>query len=249
MIRHPKRFLAATLLACAPALPASAALRVYSPYVEEGEAEIETQFDATADHRPTKTGAYTANISVGYGVTSFWKAEVEGQWKRDPQGGMTFDSTSFENVFQVTEQGKYDVDVGFFAEIETVRKRGDHNSITLGPIFRKEFGSNVTTVNFLFTHELGNRSAAGATFETRVQSLWPITDALQGGIEAYWQPGRLGAFPGVNTQGLRSGPALAGDWRVPGLGKLKYELGYLVGITANAPQGTLRGVLEYEFRF
>lgn len=243
------RLFAATLLAFTPALPAMAALRVYSPIVEEGEAEIENQFDATADHRPTKTGAYTANVSVGYGVNSFWHTELEGQWKRDPQGGMTYDSTSFENIFQLTEQGKYDVDVGFFAEVETVRQRGDHNNMTFGPIFRKEFGSNVTTLNLLFTHEMGNRSAAGATFEARLQSLWPINDWLQGGVEAYWQPGRLGAFPGLDAQGLRSGPALAGGLRLPGMGNLKYELGYLFGVTGSTPQGTVRGVLEYEFRF
>jgi len=228
---------------------AEAALRVYSPIVEEGEAEVETQFDATGDHRAAKTGGMTANVSVGYGVTSWWKAEVEGQWKRDPQGAAHFDSTSFENIFQVTEQGKYAADVGFFFEYEAVSQRGDHNNVTFGPLIQTEFGANLTTVNVLFTHELGNRSAAGMGFEARVQSVWPINDYVSGGVEAYWQPGRLGAFPLASAQGLRSGPVLTGDVRVPGLGKVKYELGYLMGVTGASPQSTVRGVVEYEFHF
>ena len=246
----PIRFvLSAAMLTAVAAHPAAAALRVYSPIVEEGEAEIETQFDATGDHRPTKTGAYTANVSLGYGVTEFWKAEVEGQWKRDPQGGMLFDSTSFENIFQLTPQGKYPVDLGFFVEYEAVSQRGDHNSVTFGPLIQKEFGSNLTTLNLLFTHELGNRSAPGMQFDMRLQTVWPITENLSGGAEVYWQPGRLGAFPGVDGQGLRAGPVLTGDLRLMGLGKLKYEIGALFGGTGSSPQGTLRGLLEYEFHF
>ena len=113
--------LAAVPMLIAP--PAVAALRVHSPIVEEGEAEIETKFDATLDHRPQKTGGYTANVSLAYGVTSFWKTEIEGQWKRDPQGAALFDSTSLENVFQFTPQGQYWFDVGFFIEYEAVARR------------------------------------------------------------------------------------------------------------------------------
>lgn len=240
---------AALALAALSTVPAAAALRVHSPIVEEGEAEIETQFDATVDRRPERTGGYTANVSLGYGVTSYWKTEIEGQWKRNPQGALLFDSTSLENTFQVTPQGKYWADVGFFLEYEAVSQRGDHSTITFGPLISKEFGANTTTLNVLFTHELGNRSAPGMNIDVRLQSLWPVLENLSAGVEAYWQPGRLGAFPGVNAQGLRSGPVLAGGFRMPGLGKFKYEVGYLVGITGAAPQGTMRGLLEYELRF
>ncbi|MCX7381290.1 MAG: hypothetical protein NT133_07715 [Alphaproteobacteria bacterium] len=239
----------AILALTALSLPASAALRVHSPIVEQGEFELETAFDVTGDHRPQKTGAYTANVALSYGVTSFWKVELEGQWKRDPQNPAKFDATSFGNIFQVTEQGKYAADLGFFLEYEAVSQRGDHSSVTFGPLIQAEFGSNLTTLNLLFTHELGNRSAPGLAFEARLQSVWPVNDAISAGFEAYWQPGRLGAFPLASAQGLRSGPVVVGDLRLPGLGKLKYELGYLFGITGSTPQGTLRGVLEYEFRF
>ena len=249
MTRTPATLAVATLAVATLAAPATAALRVHSPIVEEAEAEIETKVDATIDHRPTRTGGYSANVSLGYGVTEYWKLEVEGQWKRDPQGASHFDSTSIENVFQLTPQGKYWADVGFFVEYEAVAQRGDHSSVTFGPLIQKEFGANLTTVNLLFTHELGNRSAPGLGFELRVQSVWPITENLSAGVEAYWQAGRLGAFPGLDAQGLRSGPVLTGDLRLLGHGKLKYEIGYLFGITGNSPQGTVRGVLEYEFHF
>ena len=98
--------------------PTFAAKHVLSPIVEQGEIEFESKFDRTVDNRAELDNAQSANVSVGYGVTSFWATELELQWKRDPQGSYHFDSTSWENRFQLTPQGEYWVDVGLFGVVE-----------------------------------------------------------------------------------------------------------------------------------
>jgi hypothetical protein len=229
--------------------PAAAAVHVHSPIVEEGEWELETRFDRTNDRSPTKDNEYSYNVSIAYGVTSWWKTELEAQWKRDPGGRLQYDSTSFENTFQLTPQGQYWVDVGIFAEYESVVQKGDHDSFTFGPLIQKEFGINLTTLNLLLTHELGRGSATGFAVEMRAQSVWRIFPWLAPGIEAYWEPGNVGNFRGAAKERLRSGPVVVGGLRLGGLGKLKYELGYLFGLGRASERGTIRGLLELELHF
>ena len=235
------------LLAAIP--PARTAIHVFSPIVEQGEAELETFFDRSRDHRPTKDGAYTFNVDVGYGVTSFWKTEIEGQWSHDAQGKLHYDSISSENIFQLTPQGEYWLTLGLFAEYEHVALSGDHDSITIGPILQKEFGLNVTTLNLFFTHEVGHGAAGGLPLDARLQSVWRVLPEFAPGFEAYWQPGKLGAFEDISEQRLRVGPAAVGTFRLGRLGKLKYEAAYLFGVTAGSERGTVRGLLEYEIAF
>lgn len=110
-------------------------------------------------------------------------------------------------MFQLTPQGKYWLDLGLFAEYELVARTGDHDSITIGPILQKEFGLNVTDLNLFFTHEVEHGSAGGLQVDGRVQSVWRVLPVFAPGFEAFWEPGKLGAFERVSDQQLRAGPA------------------------------------------
>src|ERR1035437_229515 len=144
---HAAGLLARLSLLSLPLLIASgsaqAAIHVFSPIVEQGEMEVETKADGTFDKNPALANARSANIDVGYGVTSFWATEIEAQWKQDPQGSRHYDSTSWENRFQLTPQGQYWIDVGMFFEYEKVVQQGDHNNATLGLLLQKETGKNL----------------------------------------------------------------------------------------------------------
>ena len=243
---------AASLLA--HAFPAQAARHVYSPYVEEGEYEIETFFNQAVAGKSGLNGEGSYAGSIGYGITSWWKTEVEATWSRS-QGGnsawgeVLYDSVASENVFQLTEPGEYWLDAAFFAEAEFVKQSGDHNNFTVGPIFAKEFGPSLTTINLLFTQEFGSGASGGQSVDFRAQSVWRVTPLFAPGVEAYWQPGKLSQIDGFNAQGLIAGPVITGGVRLADTVKLKYEIGYLFGLTNASPNGTVRGLLELEWRF
>ena len=250
--RWPGLAVAAALLA--QAAPAEAARHVYSPYVEEGEYEIETFFNQAVAGKSGLNGEGSYAGSIGYGITSWWKTEVEATWSRNPGGTsnwgeVLYDSVASENIFQLTEPGEYWLDTGFFAEAEFVKQSGDHNNFTIGPLFAKEFGPSLTTLNFLFTQEFGSGASGGQSLDFRAQSVWRFTPLFAPGVEAYWQPGKLAQFDGLNTQGLIAGPVITGGVRLAETVKLKYEIGYLFGLTNASPNGTVRGLLELEWRF
>lgn len=228
---------------------AHAGLSVMSPIVEEGEFEIETKADHTSDRNLNLNNAQSSTVSIGYGVNSFWFTELETQWKKDPGGKRFYDSTSWENRFQLTPQGKYWLDAGIFAEYEKVAQPGDHDSVTIGLLLQKEFGSNLTTVNYLLTRELGGGHAPGVQVDYRVQTRWRMSPLFEPGIELYGEPGRFGHLDPAAQQRTRLGPVVVGVLPVGMPGKLKYELGYLRGLNSSSEKSTVRMLLEYEVRF
>jgi len=228
---------------------ANAAAHVLSPIVDQGELEIEIKADRTNDTNSDLNNAQSSNISIGYGVTDYWATELETQWKKDPNGSRFYDSTSWENRFQLTPQGKYWLDAGIFAEYEHVVQDGDHDSVTLGLLLQKEFGRNVTTFNFLLTSQLGSEAPTGTQVEYRMQTRWRLNPMFEPGLELYGEPGELGQFNTASEQRTRMGPVMVGVLPVGGPGKLKYELGYLRGLNSVSEQNTVRLLLEYEMHF
>ncbi len=246
-VRQARLAMLTSLAVLAWSQSASAAIHVFSPIVEEGEVEIETKFDRTIDKSADKDDQYSYNVSVGYSPTSFYAFELEAQYKHDPGGKNNFDSFSFENRFQLTEQGKYFADFGFFLEYEHVALSNDNDSLTFGPIIQKEFGRNLTTLNLFFEKTLGKGAQGGLQVDYRLQQIYRVTEAFKPGIEIYGEPGKLGNFNKFDDGHLRVGPVVLGSIPVGKLGKLKYEAGYLFGATRASESGTFRSLLELEF--
>lgn len=230
----------------------AAAVKVYSPYVEQGEVEVEYQTYRTFDSDSAKDDEQKHKVSIGYGVTSFWATEVYGIWKKDSGGSMHFDATEWENRFQLTERGEYFVDLGFLVEYEHVRDRqGDSDELAFGPLIAKDIGRTTTTANLIFERQLGSHGDSGLAFNYRLQERWRLYEAFEPAIEAYGEMGKVDNFDSPNSQKHMVGPAIQGA--IGGLGwlpgKFRYNVGYLFGVTSASPSGMLKSVVEYEFRF
>lgn len=61
--------------------------------------------------------------------------------------------------------------------------------------------------------------------------------------------GEVGHVSPSDQQDHRIGPVIFGEFANESKSKWKYEVGYLFGISDAAPDGTLKALLEYEFRF
>lgn len=250
---------AAAVVACGFAASASlpggkahaAEVKVYSPYVEEGEAEVEYQGYRTFDSDSTKNNEQAHSVSLGYGVTSYWATEFGGGWKQDAGGHMLFDATEWENRFQLTDQGEYWADLGFYAEYEHVRdRRNDADELAFGPLAAKDIGRTTTTANLIFERQLGAHGDSGVSFTYRLQERWRLMEAFEPAIEAFGELGKVDNFESPNRQEHMVGPAVQGAINIDWLpGRLRYDVGYLFGVTSATPGGTLKSVIEYEFRF
>ena len=136
---------------------------------------------------------------------------------------------------QLFEQGKYPWDSGLYFAYEFADDSDAADEIEGKLLLEKESGRLVHTANLVLKKELGSEAEkgidGGLAWGTRLR--WQ--KALEPGVELYW----------FDQGDSRLGPALSGQ-----LGDhVKYNVGYLFGLSDAPADGRLKWMLEFEWRF
>ena len=227
--------------------------KVYSPIIQKGEVEIEHEGLYTFDKRNEKNRAQTEKFSIGVGVTDRWATEVYGEVEnnREEGKGMDFQNVEWENRFQFFEQGQYWFDAGFYIAYEFAAKDRAADKLEAKLLLEKQLGDFVHTANLILEREVDGSVPegeekekhdwqGGVAWSTRYR--WK--QFLEPGIEVHYDAKELNKRHNFNEQELQVGPALSGK-----IGPIKYDIGYLFGISDAAPDGVLKWIVEYELRF
>ncbi len=240
---------------------ARADYHIFSPYeIDLGELELEHNGDAAFDRRPSVGSAKSYTIELGTGLTAWWHSEIEIGFDRVPGAGQPtlLSQVVTENTFQLTEPGEAIADFGFYVEYGQSVARGSAaaaNEVTFGPLIAKDLGRTTHTLNLFFTRQLGpDQTSKGLDVTYAWQSRWNLWAKLSPAMEVYGDSGALGSMPRLSRQQLLAGPVAIGALRLSALGlghagQLKYELGWLFGLTSATAAGTLRWRAEVEIPF
>lgn len=167
---------------------------------------------------------------------------------------LIWNATTIENFFQLTERGKYWLDVGLFAEYAQETGPTEPSGVTFGPLLYKEI-PNVLGVdtahklNVLFSRDVGPNSSKATGLFVAWQSVALLHPLFAPGFEYYGIIDDISHAGTFNQQQHFVGPVLTGEQSFSPFGKLKYEVGYLFGMTTATPKGSVRWKLEYEFVF
>lgn len=234
---------------------AHAQLKVRYPIVDYREVEIEHFSDITFDKPNSgKSNNQRYTNEYGFGPLPGWFVELGTEFQAPNGENIIYDATEVESYLQLTPTGKYWGDLALFVEYEQPVHRGDAKSFTFGPLAQTEFGEiagidALHTLNLLFTKTVGNDRTDTTPLFIAWQSRFLVHPLIQPGVEYYGlvddvvSPGKLA------DQQHRLGPALVGASNFAPYGKLKYEVGYLFGLTQATARGTVRWRLEYEIPF
>ena len=212
---------------------------VYSPYVIAGQSEVETRGYQYADSR-LGYGGGAAEVSIAHAVTGWWKPEVYVlEYQQSPGSGGQLQGYEFENTFQLTDPGRYWLDLGFLASYERNTVANTPDALEFGPLIEKTAGRFVHIVNLIWEKQVGADASRNYEFRYSYSGTYALTYMLRPGIEAYGRPG---------DKAYQAGPIVAGEWHPPGTtGSLEYRVGVVFGINTDAPQQTWLARLEYEF--
>jgi hypothetical protein len=243
---------AAAILAFAisPARADIGELRVYSPIIETGVAELEYRGARTIDSDSSKNGAEIQKVSLGYAPTSWWFAEVYGNWARDPGGSLHFDGTEWESFFQLTEPGEYWANFGVFLEYERVaNRRTDSDEFAIGPMIEHDFGPITANLNLVLTRQLGPViEQRGIGLRYALQSRWRLMPAFQPALQFFGDVGSISHLTPIREHEHLIGPGAVGKFALGFMpGNVEYDVAYLFGITRDSPSGVIKLILEYEF--
>ena len=236
---HKAKYLLLLALLAAGAARASDDFIVYSPYVTEGQSEVEFRSHQQFDGDPALNDERAYVVSVAHAFTSWWQPEIYlGRYERDPGSANTFEGYEFENVFQLSEQGKYWADFGFLGSYEYNKLPDQPGVLEFGPLFEKRTGRIDQRLNFIWEKELGGGASRHYQFRASYAATYRASALLQPGFEVYYRP---------DDDSHQIGPALNGEIATSSGNEFEYHLAYLFGLNHDAANGTLALRLEFEF--
>jgi hypothetical protein len=218
---------------------------VRTPIVEYGEKEIDVKFGTERARNGDRTTA--ASVGFGLGATPWWFTELYGKWKREAGSPARFDAVEWENRFQLTETGKYPVDVGFLFEIERPRDRSEGYELTYGPLLQHEWGPVQGNLNLLIQRHVRASEHFDTELKYQLQLKYRASEKFEWGAQALGSFGQWDHWARASEQEHRLGPAIFGKARLGGRQAIKYNAALLFGTTSASRGTTLRLQTEYEF--
>jgi hypothetical protein len=215
---------------------------VYSPYVVQGQSDIETYGFYSQDGRSELNGELGYNFSVGHALTNWWKADLYvGEFNRAPGGATHSSGYEFENIFQLSAMGEYWADIGFLASYADNTQPDTPSLVEFGPILEKLSGRIRQRINFIFDKQIGGGAGSEFNFRSAYSVSYKIPSEKSSyfpGLEAYYRPA---------DNAHQIGPVFYGERRMEGGSELEYSFGIVYGINPDAPMKTILARLEYEF--
>ena len=233
-------------LVLTPALAAAEpADYVLTPAVQQGEREID--FKAGSGKTGDDPRESAASIGFGYGASEHWFTEIYAKYKRENGEATKFDAIEWENRFQLTETGKYPVDIGFVVEVEHPQDRTEGWEVMWGPLFQTEFGKVQLNFNPLFQRNYRAEFESVTEFKYQWQAKYRWRREFEFGLQGFGETGQWNRWAPREEQNHRLGPAIFGKLSVGGGQVIQYNAAWLLGASKAAPDHTLRMQLEYEF--
>lgn len=209
--------------------------RVYDPYVQPLERELELRTVYQTDPDPLESDILRQRIGLGRSLSERLFAEAYLLAEKQPGGGLRLQGYEAEVKVQLTEQGEYAADWGLLFEFERERSESISEA-AVAALTSRQFGNWVGTLNLGLEYEYG--SDIDNEFETFASAQWRyrLREGLEPGVEFY-----ADQF----TRGI--GPVLTGLVRTGGASKWAWETGLILPLNDTTPDYTFRFLLEYEF--
>ncbi len=225
-------------LACSAALYADGSRidKVYNPYVQLLEKEIEYRSLLQQDSNADLDGRWRHTLGYGQAISDRWFAEVYLIGIDQPGEGFALEAYEAELKWQLTEQGEFNNDWGLLFELERERSEDIWEAST-SLIAAREWSRWVATANLALIYEWGGDIDNEWETALSAQLRYRNSELLEPAIEFY---------QGQDTQGL--GPVLTGLWRAGGGRKLYWEFGAILGTNRETADVNWKLTLEYEFQ-
>jgi len=216
---------------------------VFMPGVTYGEREIDFKMGtAKKDDRQS-----AASLGFGYGVTETWFTEIYRKYESSSNEGVHFDAWEWENKFQLTEPGRYPLDIGFIVELERPADTREGYEVRLGPLFQTEFGKVQLNANLIFEQHYRSETTQRAQLSYQWQGKYRWKPEIEFGVQGFGDAGSFNHWDAVADASHRMGPAVFGKFNLGNRRAIRYNAAWLVGTSGNATHENFRAQIEYEF--
>ena len=221
-------------------------LKVYSPIIEQGRAEIGILGNVVIDDDDDHRGFKHQEFELGYSVKNFWATSLTAGMIEPAGQGLKYDILGWENTFQLTEKGKYWLDFGIHFEVEFNDEGDDPHNLELRFLFRRESGAFLHVLNANFEQQWGSAAEESTELEYIWRTRYSLDHDTGIGFEAFGAPGEVKYLPALSEQDHRLGPAFYHDLKI-GEVTVDIALVWLFGLTGGSAAHTPHWQIEIEF--
>lgn len=224
---------------------ASAAKKVYSPYVSEGKWSIENYGSYQIDDDESLDDYMKMKTAIGYGVTDYLKLELEAVSKNPSASGKNLEFNAWEPVakWQLTDKDEYFFDVGLYTALEIHADEDEHDKWEAKLLLAKKHDSWSHYTNFAFDKKYEGTDK-DLEFELAHNTAYKFDDQWKIAAEAFLDFKDMNDANSWDEQDHRAGGELT--YYVPNTA-LEVKAGYLAGLSNAAPQHTVKWFIEYKF--
>ena len=229
--------------------PASASdkLMVEYPGVAPGELEVGMRGQVLFDNNSDVNNARTLKLGAGYGFSNIWFSELYAEYEKPADGtDYKVQFYEWENLFRLTEPGRYWADWGIILEYSHATDEVDKDAYKIMPIVQKRFSKTMTTLNLGFERNPTENGTNSLQFSYGWQYLWLGNPAYQFALEGYGQVGEVTHWAPKSQQTHQIGPALVGKFKSGPDSGWEYRMGLYFGLTSATPNEALIVSVEYE---
>lgn len=209
--------------------------KIYNPYVQQLENELEYEFILQDDDRPEFADQQRHKISYGQALSDRWLVEASVIGENNPGENFDISGYEIEAKYQLSEQGEFNNDWGILFEIE---RETDNDVWEVGTtlIVLHDWKKWTGTANITVAYETGPTIDNELETEFAAQLRYRYKSSLEPGIEF---------FKSESANAL--GPSLTGQVRLGGGKNFFWSTAALISFDSSKPDNVFRFNIEYEF--
>jgi hypothetical protein len=186
------------------------------------------------------------SLGLGYSPKSWWFTEFYAKAVNE-DGKTSFDAWEWENKFQLTERGKYPIDLGLLIEVERPKNRSEGYEIKTGLLTQYEKNKYQFNFNTLLQRSIKTPNFQETELQYQYQAKYRYLPQFEMGLQGYSSLGKWNKWSGGNNAQHNVGPAVFGSFKLDPKQKIVYNAAWLRGTTSTTPKNTFRIQTEYEF--
>jgi hypothetical protein len=221
--------------------------KVYSPIVTKGKLAVGNRGNTTIDDDDEHDGSQRHVFLIEYGVTDWWKTEIVARLNKKAEHSLRYYATAWENIFQLTEQGKYWLDAGLYLEYKLKDEKNDPDIFEAKLLLEKPVQGFQNTLNLIIEQELGSDGDDDLEFGYAWRTRKEIGHHMKIGFEAFGELGELRDIESLDHQEHRIGPVFYHAIELGHHREIEYNIGWLFGLTDESPDNTFRWQIEFVF--
>jgi len=207
--------------------------RVYDPYVQQLETELEWRSILQYDENTPDLEKHL--LGIGRSLSARWAAELYAIATREREDNLDLDVFELEFKWQLSEQGQYAIDWGAVFEIEHQFDE-DKWEASASILAAHDFGRWTGLANLGLVYEWGPEVDNEAEVELRAQARYRLRETFEPAVELHM---------GQDTSVI--GPALTGLYRISPGKSLRWEAGMFFAVDETSPDRVVKLNVEYEF--